>query len=60
MSASAETILQFGAGRFLRAFVDRFVQHANDALISGSDVGFASAGGGEETAGGYRCNRDVR
>lgn len=26
-----ETILQFGAGRFLRAFVDRFVQHANDA-----------------------------
>ena len=36
MSASAETILQFGAGRFLRAFVDRFVQHANDA---GQDVG---------------------
>jgi tagaturonate reductase len=31
-----ETILQFGAGRFLRAFVDRFVQHANDA---GRDVG---------------------
>jgi tagaturonate reductase len=27
----AETILQFGAGRFLRAFVDRFVQNANDA-----------------------------
>jgi tagaturonate reductase len=26
-----ETILQFGAGRFLRAFVDRFVQQANDA-----------------------------
>ncbi|MSR57459.1 MAG: altronate dehydrogenase [Planctomycetaceae bacterium] len=25
-----ETILQFGAGRFLRAFVDRFVQNAND------------------------------
>lgn len=32
----AETILQFGAGRFLRAFVDRFVQHANDA---GQEVG---------------------
>src|SRR5438552_278690 len=31
MTAGAETILQFGAGRFLRAFVDRFVQHANDA-----------------------------
>ena len=26
-----ETMLQFGAGRFLRAFVDRFVQHGNDA-----------------------------
>ena len=26
-----ETILQFGAGRFLRAFVDRFVQQANEA-----------------------------
>lgn len=25
-----ETVLQFGAGRFLRAFVDRFVQNAND------------------------------
>jgi tagaturonate reductase len=31
-----ETILQLGAGRFLRAFVDRFVQQANDA---GQDVG---------------------
>jgi len=25
-----ETVLQFGAGRFLRAFVDRFLQNAND------------------------------
>jgi len=25
-----ETVLQFGAGRFLRSFVDRFIQHAND------------------------------
>ncbi|GAB4149417.1 MAG: tagaturonate reductase [Planctomycetaceae bacterium] len=31
-----ETILQLGAGRFLRAFVDRFVQQAND---SGQNVG---------------------
>ncbi len=31
-----ETILQFGAGRFLRGFIDRFVQHAND---SGQNVG---------------------
>ena len=26
-----ETILQFGAGRFLRAFIDRFVHQANEA-----------------------------
>ena len=31
-----ETILQFGTGRFLRAFVDRFVQHANEG---GQEVG---------------------
>jgi len=31
-----ETILQFGTGRFLRAFADRFVQHANAA---GQNVG---------------------
>jgi tagaturonate reductase len=31
-----ETILQFGAGRFLRAFVDRFVHQANE---SGQGVG---------------------
>ncbi len=36
MAAFPETILQFGAGRFLRGFVDRFVQHANDA---GQNVG---------------------
>src|SRR4026208_666309 len=33
---SPETVLQFGAGRFLRAFVDRFVQNANDG---GQNVG---------------------
>ncbi len=31
MTALPETVLQFGAGRFLRAFLDRFIQHANDA-----------------------------
>src|SRR5580658_4213611 len=31
-----ETVLQFGAGRFLRGFIDRFIQHANDA---GQEVG---------------------
>ncbi len=36
MSAARETVLQFGAGRFLRGFIDRFIQHANDG---GQDVG---------------------
>src|SRR5688572_2112265 len=31
-----ETILQFGSGRFLRAFADLFVHHANE---QGQDVG---------------------
>jgi tagaturonate reductase len=35
-TALPETVLQFGAGRFLRAFVDRFIQQAND---SGQQVG---------------------
>jgi tagaturonate reductase len=36
MNNLPETILQFGAGRFLRAFVDRFVHQANE---SGQNVG---------------------
>lgn len=36
MNPLPETILQFGAGRFLRAFVDRFVHQAN---ASGQNVG---------------------
>lgn len=36
MPTLAETILQFGTGRFLRAFVDRFVHQAN---ASGQNVG---------------------
>jgi tagaturonate reductase len=31
-----ESVLQFGSGRFLRAFVDRFIQHANGG---GQNVG---------------------
>lgn len=31
MDSLPVTILQFGAGRFLRGFADRFVQYANDA-----------------------------
>lgn len=36
MSTASETVLQFGAGRFLRGFIDRFIQHANDG---GQNVG---------------------
>ena len=36
MQPRPETILQFGAGRFLRAFFDRFVHQANE---SGQQVG---------------------
>src|SRR5437764_10558796 len=36
MNNLPETILQFGAGRFLRAFIDRFVHQANE---QGQNVG---------------------
>ncbi|HTU93390.1 MAG TPA: tagaturonate reductase [Gemmataceae bacterium] len=36
MTAQPETILQFGAGRFLRAFADLFIHHANE---EGQNVG---------------------
>src|SRR4249920_1848846 len=36
MNEFPETILQFGTGRFLRAFVDRFVHEAN---VGGQSVG---------------------
>ena len=36
MSALPETILQFGSGRFLRAFADLFVQHGN---MQGQGIG---------------------
>jgi tagaturonate reductase len=36
MSALPETILQFGSGRFLRAFADLFVHHGN---MQGQDIG---------------------
>jgi tagaturonate reductase len=36
MSDTGETVLQFGAGRFLRAFADRFIQNVND---SGQTIG---------------------
>src|SRR5579871_6177625 len=36
MSAFPETILQFGTGRFLRAFADRFIHQAN---VEGQGIG---------------------
>ena len=36
MTGLPETILQFGSGRFLRAFADLFIHHANQ---SGQNVG---------------------
>jgi tagaturonate reductase len=36
MTTLSETILQFGAGRFLRAFADLFIHHANE---EGQNVG---------------------
>ena len=36
MTELPETILQFGSGRFLRAFADLFIHHANQ---SGQNVG---------------------
>ena len=38
MSTATETVLQFGAGRFLRGFIDRFIQHANDGQNVGKVV----------------------
>lgn len=36
LSAFPETVLQFGTGRFLRAFVDRFIHQAN---VEGQNIG---------------------
>src|SRR4051794_818922 len=51
MTDRPDTILQFGAGNFLRAFVDLFVQEANDAgqavgrvvVVQSTDSGRAAA-----------------
>src|SRR4051794_11484085 len=46
-----ETILQFGSGRFLRAFADLFIHQANE---KGQDVGrvvIVQSAGGDRAAG---------
>lgn len=46
MSALPETVLQFGAGRFLRGFVDRFIHQANeDGAAVGRVVVVQTTGG---------------
>jgi tagaturonate reductase len=42
-----ESVLQFGTGRFLRAFVDRFVQQANDDGQNVGQVVVVQSTGGE-------------
>lgn len=44
------TILQFGAGNFLRAFVDQMIQRANDAGIMRDGVAAVHATPGEDRA----------
>jgi tagaturonate reductase len=44
------TVLQFGAGNFLRAFVDQMVQHANDAGITRDGVAVVHATPGPDVA----------
>jgi tagaturonate reductase len=56
---TAETILQFGSGRFLRAFFDLFVHHANAAgqgvgkIVIVQSTGDGRAGGLNSQAGHY-------
>lgn len=50
VSAFPETLLQFGTGRFQRAFVDRFIHQAN---VEGQNIGgvvVVQSTGGEEAA----------
>ncbi len=51
MSALPETVLQFGSGRFLRAFADLFIQHANQAATPVGKVVIVQSTGGERAGG---------
>jgi tagaturonate reductase len=49
LDSSSETILQFGTGRFLRGFVDLFVEQTNAARKAGSQIVVLQSTG-EDTA----------
>lgn len=44
------TVLQFGAGNFLRAFVDQMIQHANDAGVTRDGIAVVHATPGPDRA----------
>lgn len=52
MTALPETILQFGSGRFLRAFADLFIHQANQGPNPPGKVVIVQSTGGGERAGG--------
>ena len=52
MTALLETILQFGSGRFLRAFADLFIHQANQGPNPPGKVVIVQSTGGGERAGG--------
>ena len=58
MNSFPETALQFGTGRFLRAFVDRFIHQANvDGQKIGSVVVVQSTG--SEEADKLNCSKGI-
>src|SRR6516162_3293390 len=51
MNALPETVLQFGSGRFLRAFADLFIHHANQTATPVGKVVVVQSTGGERAGG---------
>src|SRR5262245_62394280 len=51
MTTLPETVLQFGSGRFLRAFADLFIHHANQRPPGVGKVVIVQSTGGERAGG---------
>src|SRR5262245_54220840 len=51
MSTLPETVLQFGSGRFLRAFADLFIHQANESASPVGKVVVVQSTGGERAGG---------
>jgi tagaturonate reductase len=51
MNALPETVLQFGSGRFLRAFADLFIHHANQTATPTGKVVIVQSTGGDRAGG---------